>query len=326
LQIFYLLSILNLLRKRIYMKRSVIAVSVIMVTAALIGSGCKKNRSSSQENSSVSTSGSNSGSNNFSGSQGSSSAMNQVPAGTNGAVGTNTGSNANTATGNTAGAANGNGNATGVTNGTGSTASGSAPSNANGAPQALQATEVAKAPEAPKEIPVTCFVETFKHKPTPGHDSEEACSHHKNLLKLSHSDINMKNVCVRVNDVPVKFERAGKGDELLIGSIAGPQATITVKYCTGKTSCADAKKNDCVIPKDEFLDAIGGGDPDDGSVAKWDNGDGAADAKLNNDVKRELADIDDTATDNHGANASIFKDWIAEKPAPACAVDKKHSS
>jgi hypothetical protein len=302
------------------MKRSLISISVVMVTAALIGSGCKKNRSSSQENSSVS----NSSFGNSSSSQGSSNSGNSANAmnGTNGTVAT-TGANSGSATGTTNGAVNGN------------TANGSASNSASGVNAPMTATsvapagapqEVAKAPEAPKEIPITCFVETFKHKPTPGHDSEEACSHHKNLLKLSHSDINTKNVCVRVNDVPVKFERAGKGDELLIGSIAGPQAVITVKYCTGKTSCAEAKKDDCVVPKDEFLDAIGGGDPDDGSVAKWDNGDGAADAKLNTDVKRELADIDDTATDNHGANASIFKDWLADKPAPACAVDKKRSS
>jgi hypothetical protein len=289
------------------MKRSLISISVVMVTAALIGSGCKKNRSSSQENSSVS----NSSFGNSSSSQGSSNSGNATNSaqGTNGTVAT-TGSNSGSANGSASNSA------SGV----------NAPMTATSVVPAGTPKEVAKAPEAPKEIPITCFVETFKHKPTPGHDSEEACSHHKNLLKLSHSDINTKNVCVRVNDVPVKFERAGKGDELLIGSIAGPQAIITVKYCTGKTSCAEAKKDDCVVPKDEFLDAIGGGDPDDGSVAKWDNGDGAADAKLNTDVKRELADIDDTATDNHGATASIFKDWLADKPVPACAADKKRSS
>ncbi len=147
------------------------------------------------------------------------------------------------------------------------------------------------------------------------------------LSQLSHSDINMKTVCVRVNDVPVKFDRVGHGNEFMIGSIAGPQSVISVKYCTGKTTCAESKKDDCVVPKDEFLDAIGGGDSEDGAVAKWENGDNAGDAKLNSDVKRELADIDDAATDNHGAKNAVFKDWIEDKPAtPACFVDKKHSS
>jgi hypothetical protein len=300
------------------MKRSIIYVSVAMVSAALFASGCKKNRSSQQENSSVSKT--------FSGQQGSSTAMNPAPGGTAqvnpGQDGAPSTSNETTGTGTTAG--------TGAPSTTGTTAMGTAPTTPGAATLqgSLTAPVVAMAPEAPKEIPVTCFVESFKHKPTPGHDSEEACSHHKNLLKLSHNDVNMKNVCVRVNDVPVRFERVGHGNELVIGSIAGPQSVITVKYCTGKTSCAETKKDDCVVPKDEFLDAIGGGDPDDGAVAKWDNADTAGDTKLNSDVKRELADIDETATDNHGANASVFKDWISEKPAPACAADKdkKHSS
>jgi hypothetical protein len=170
--------------------------------------------------------------------------------------------------------------------------------------------------EAPKEIPVTCFVETFKHKATPGHDSDEACSHHKNLVTLSHKVINPKSVCVRVNDIPVKFQTV-TGGELLIGSIAGPKATISVSYCTGKNTCEFTKKNDCVVPKDEFLDAIGGSDTDEGAVAQWENtGNKEADAKLNNDVKRELADIDDAAPDQAGSG--IFKNWMNEKTSPSC--------
>jgi hypothetical protein len=184
--------------------------------------------------------------------------------------------------------------------------------------------EAVKVAEAPKEIPVTCFFETFTHKPMDGHKTEEDCSHHKNLIKLSHAGANFKTMCVRVNEVPVKFERAGNGSEILIGSIAGPHATISVRYCTGKTVCADAKKNDCVIPKDEFLDAIGG-ETDDGAVAQWDNTDAAGDAKLNADVKRELADIQDSKEQAHSVTAAaIFKQWINEKSTPACG--QKHSS
>jgi hypothetical protein len=189
-------------------------------------------------------------------------------------------------------------------------------------PQDIQAAtntgnQASTTPEAPKEIPVTCFVETFKHKATPGHDSEEACSHHKNLVSLSHKVINPKSVCVRVNDVPVKFQTVANG-ELLIGSVAGPKAAITVSYCTGKNTCEFTKKNDCVVPKDEFMDAIGGGDTDDGAVAQWENtGNNEADAKLNNDVKRELADIDDAAPEQTG-KASVFKDWTNEKTSPSC--------
>jgi hypothetical protein len=205
-----------------------------------------------------------------------------------------------------------------VTNGNVATGGSSGAIPANGSTPANGAAPVnATAPavaEGPKEIPVTCFVETFKHKATPGHDSDEACSHHKNLVSLSHKVINPKSVCVRVNDVPVKFQTV-TGGELLIGSIAGPKATISVSYCTGKNTCEFTKKNDCVVPKDEFLDAIGGSDTDEGAVAQWENtGNNEADAKLNNDVKRELADIDDAAPEH----ADVFKNWTNEKTSPSC--------
>jgi hypothetical protein len=91
-----------------------------------------------------------------------------------------------------------------------------------------------------------------------------------------------------------------------------------VSYCTGKNTSDFTKKNDCVIPKDEFLDAIGGSDTDEGAVAQWENtGNKEADAKLNNDVKRELADIDDAAPEHEG-QGSVFKDWLNEKTSPSC--------
>lgn len=173
----------------------------------------------------------------------------------------------------------------------------------------------------------TCFTETFTHKPMSGHSDEESCSHHKNLLKLAHSNVNSAHVCVRVNGAPVKFER--KGDEILIGSIAGPKAKITVRYCTGKLTCAAIAKEDCSVPRDEFMDAMGGGGTDD--TVQWEsagaNPKSLEDARLNNEVKKELADIDgvdSSEKDRAPAQISVFKEWIREENVPAC--EKKQAS
>jgi hypothetical protein len=161
-----------------------------------------------------------------------------------------------------------------------------------------------------------CFYESFHHKPTPGHTDEEACSRHKNLLRLAHSNVNPNHLCVRVNGTPVKYER--KGDEILIGSIAGPKAKITVSYCIGKSSCNELAKDECKIPKDEFMEALGGDtDSPDSDSAQW-----GGNAQLNADVKKELQGINelDNDGDRAPAQANVFKDWIRDQDAQACPM------
>lgn len=174
-------------------------------------------------------------------------------------------------------------------------------------PSVAPSVAVASAPQP------TCFYESFHHKPTSGHTDEEACSRHKNLLKLTHANPSAAHFCVRVNGTPVKFMR--KGDEILIGSIAGPKAKITVNYCLGKSNCDELAKDDCTVPKDEFMEALGG--DTDSLNAQWgDNG------QLNADVKKELEEIDGATSDEQDrapAQASIFKEWIRDQDASACA-------
>jgi hypothetical protein len=174
----------------------------------------------------------------------------------------------------------------------------------------------------PAPVGPSCFVETFHHKATPGHSDEEACSHHKNLLKLSHAG-NPAHMCVRVNGTPVKYER--KGDEVMIGSIAGPKSKITVSYCVGKLTCPEVAKEPCTIPTDEFLEAIQGGSAaDDGTpAAQWEGADSAQNNQLNAEVKKEISDIEGADSKDEGArgpaSVSIFKDWVNEQDVTACA-------
>ena len=200
------------------------------------------------------------------------------------------------------------------------TPSGGAPSLPNGAaaPGANGTPPVAevKAPEAP--LP-PCILVSYHHKKMANHDDEETCSHHKNLLKVAHTPLNPSSICVRVNNTPVAYEKVkGKSDEIMIGSIAGPHAKITVQYCMGKNTCTD----ECKVPKDEFMDAIGGGEEQDtvsAQAGRWDpndptNKDAELGEKVDREVKKQLAE--GNALPQEGTY--LFKDWISENEGPGC--------
>lgn len=166
-------------------------------------------------------------------------------------------------------------------------------------------------PAAPDQ---TCFVYTYKHRSLASHPDGEACSHHKNLLKLRHANINFKSLCVRVNGNPVKFQTVkGKADQILLAAIAGPHAKITTSYCLQGHNCVQ----DCSIPKDEFMDAIGAVEDSgkgDRQIAQWD----PADKDQDQDVTSQLGN--DFAKDISGVGSStVFEDWIpGEIEAPSC--------
>src|SRR5207245_943996 len=102
---------------------------------------------------------------------------------------------------------------------------------------------------------------SFHHKTLASHPNEESCSHHKNLIRIKNPGFTSKSLCIRVNNTPVHFSAVkGKKNEFIIGPIAGPNAKITARYCVGKMKCSE----DCTIPKDEFMDAIGGGSAQEG--------------------------------------------------------------
>jgi hypothetical protein len=191
----------------------------------------------------------------------------------------------------------------------------------------------AVAPQAapmPGALPVAekvdqCVTITYRHKALASHPDEESCSHHKNLLKLAlptEGRINPASVCVRVNGTPVHYLTVkGHADELLFGSVAGPKSKVTVRYCTGKAvACA---KEDCTVPKDEFMEAIGGSDggTQDAKLGQWDPTappSTVADvmAKLDGSVKKELETNDDL--NGRAPAGELFKDWIGQTETTAC--------
>lgn len=201
----------------------------------------------------------------------------------------------------------------------GNTPTGGSASSAPTTTPSDQKAEIAKQPEP------TCFTFTYKHKPTPGHDSEESCSHHKNLIHLAHQNVNPASLCIRVNGKPVHFTTAkGKSDDIVVGAIAGPHAVITASYCTGTMKCAQT----CKVPKDEFLDAIGGAasDGEDSlAMGQWQQQEGEQDkvknAKLVADMKKELNGID--GQEGTGDGYTLFQGWLPDAGVPSCGDGNK---
>lgn len=186
----------------------------------------------------------------------------------------------------------------------------------------------AGAPAAPVVEEHGCFDLAFKHVPTAGHSDNESCARHRNVVTLKHKNVNLASVCVRVGKTPVKFDRykpsakeAKAGDvsdfdRIVIGTYAGPHTQVNVRYCLGKDSCNE----DCKIPKDEFMAAIGAREDDGGPVqlGHWQKGDdGEQAAKLNSDLKRSLASFEESGAAEVGP-LTTFKGWESGEAASAC--------
>jgi hypothetical protein len=168
-----------------------------------------------------------------------------------------------------------------------------------------------------------CYTVSFKHKEVQGHGDREACTSHKNSIALAGdvlsalpAKLNPKALCVRVDGIPVKFEPV-KG-ALVIGPVAGPESAITVQACIGKSSC----KFNCVVPKDEFMDALGATDDEGRAVAsaKWDANDKEEDqdatAGLDDEVKNAGVAVQ---------KLPVFHDWQVTGHSPTCELAKEGS-
>jgi|GEM_PF-5515614 len=181
--------------------------------------------------------------------------------------------------------------------------------------------DAALAKSEPKEpvidVSKNCFTENFSQK---SNLSIEALANRRNLLRLKYAAVNPKSVCVRVNGTPVAYQirpsvDAGKVDEILLGPVAAPTAKITVRYCMVKTTCNE----ECNVPKDEFLEAIGGvadaAEIEGGKAVKWDpeeqGGEDDVTAGLDPEVKRELA--------SHG-DLKVFNGWLSEGAEVSCGT------
>jgi hypothetical protein len=162
--------------------------------------------------------------------------------------------------------------------------------------------------ELAKPLPPRCLSATYTRNVRSGEDLSQS----RNLLKLTDlgidQPINPKSVCVRVNGIPVKHRAIlskGKAKELkglILDPIANPKAAITATFCMGKNTCSDG----CKIPRDEFMDAIGGSDAKGGS---WDSNESEVLGALDGRLKREL---------EAGSDYELSDRWTRAEAQPAC--------
>ena len=170
--------------------------------------------------------------------------------------------------------------------------------------------------EKTKAVETGCFLANYHHKELTGHKNPKDCALHKNYIHLKATGLNTKSVCVRLNGTPVAYEFVQeKGSTgisgIMLGAIAGPDSKISVRYCLGVKKCNE----ECKIPNDEFMDAIGGTNPDADSkvpVVKWDPTDAASEsdavAEVDSELQKELTDAD----------LSVFEGWIGNDEAISC--------
>lgn len=182
--------------------------------------------------------------------------------------------------------------------------------------------------ELPKELP-GCFTVAFEHRKVVGHESIESCHIHRNILKLKHKDINPSSICVKIDKTPVPHAfLKGHADTLVVGAPAGPDSEITVRYCQAKLTCP----TDCKIPKDEFLESIGGLSPGlhkkEFKLSKWDEAAGVAkgrkikntdesetereNERIESDLKRELAELEAVPI----KRSENFDGWMSSGATP----------
>ncbi|MBS1985415.1 MAG: hypothetical protein JST16_14715 [Bdellovibrionales bacterium] len=97
----------------------------------------------------------------------------------------------------------------------------------------------------------------------------------KNVVKLNHKlfeqKIKWESLCVRVDNVPVKFNLDKQKHEVTLSFVKGEKAKVSLSYCVGGAPCTQS----CVVPHDEFMEALTGSeDADDDSRlgAGWGGG------------------------------------------------------
>jgi len=195
--------------------------------------------------------------------------------------------------------------------------------------------------------PLTCLTLNFTHVKTQNHSGSQRCNH-RNSIKLDGKqspelaqvlkNLDPKSVCVKADGTPVEFQRSSGADKvldrILIGAVAGPESTISIRLCPKsiQAKCAD----DCKIPRDEFMEAIGGGEQEDAADSADKSPDLAGATKTQParapaqawDPNTQDTDSEDVAAledEFRHASAknnelSLFDGWSAGSPTPACGL------
>lgn len=110
----------------------------------------------------------------------------------------------------------------------------------------------------------SCRRYNFASKNSPHRHEKNALSMEK-LLKESSGDA--ATLCLRVDGTPVKFALDRKKSELQFASVRRADSRVSVSFCRTGVKCEES----CVVPRDEFLEALTGGETgeDEDGGAGW---------------------------------------------------------
>jgi hypothetical protein len=187
---------------------------------------------------------------------------------------------------------------TGANGASGSSVGGSAKLGPDGKPIATA--------EVKPEIKNNCFSFEYKHKASAQSRDIEEFLDDSNAFPILHANVNKSSVCVKVNQKPVAFKvvKGKSNEEVLIGSVVGPDSVIKVSYCTGKAQC----KENCNLPKKRFMDDLmEDASNDDSFHDSWGKNDNDADRK---ELKNKAKELRTVASENANLNEkSIIRDW-----------------
>jgi len=146
--------------------------------------------------------------------------------------------------------------------------------------------------------------------------SKEVLKHAQNRVELAHAEVNAKSVCVRVDGVPVAWKFAADKKTVLFGGLNKPNSLVSVRYCRGKVECAES----CVIPRDEFMEALAGSDAEaEESTLGWTGS--KESSREQGQLDRELASFGELTDEDR--KSEPYAKWSAEAPVEAEACGAK---
>lgn len=142
--------------------------------------------------------------------------------------------------------------------------------------------------------------------------SKEFVRYGKNRVVVADPRIDPESLCVRVDGTPVKFVFDPKKGEIVLGSVADVASALSVRYCFGKAKCSES----CVVPRDEFMEALAGVDDETAENAPsvgWTGTKELPDEEKNLD--RELASFRDVTDERL---PGVYAQWSPASPVAAC--------
>ena len=177
--------------------------------------------------------------------------------------------------------------------------------------------------EKPSAPDSNCFAYEYRHlKEARDRDVEDFLDY-SNAFPVHHKNVSAKSICVKVNDRPVAFKLSKNQDEVVIGSVVGPESVIHVAYCTGPAPCREA----CTVKSNQMMDDLMS-DASDSEDFKDSWGDSAAPAQVaqKKELQENVKALRTVASENSDlGKQSVMRTWDTLKSHDWFCKTEKHA-